>query len=188
MTSLDPEERCVALNVEGVEVATLNMGSVNFFEGVYVNTPSDIELWANRMKKKKIIPELCIFEAGMIENVKKLELKNLLGKNRYYNFSLGFPGAMPATLNNLILLIDSIPQNSPWFYVEHGLKNFMPVVRAISMNGHVRAGFEDNVYLDENTKASSNHVLVEKVSNLAVEMGRKIVDAAKAREILGLKG
>ena len=38
LSSLSLEQRCVCLNVPEVEVASLNLGSVNFGETVYVNT------------------------------------------------------------------------------------------------------------------------------------------------------
>ncbi len=187
MTALDAEDRCVALNVLGVEMATLNMGSVNFFGGVYINTPEDIVYWAKKMLDKGIKPELCIFEAGMINNVKSLGEKGLLTGTLYYNFSLGFPGALPATLKNLILLVDSIPKESPWLYVEHGIKNFMPIARAIAMGGHIRVGFEDSVWLNNKVKSQSNVELVEKASHIATEMGRDIATVKEARKILGLE-
>ena len=65
-----------------------------------------------------------------------------------YNFSLGFHGAMPASLKGLMLLKDSIPNECPWLYVEHGMKNFMSIGMAIAMGGHIRIGFEDSIFLD----------------------------------------
>ena len=186
LSPLTPEQRCVALNVEGVEVATLNMGSVNFFDGVYINSFDDIEYWAKKMKDKRIKPELCIFEAGMISNVDRLLNKRLLEPTLYYNFSLGFPGAMPASIKNLMLLIELIPKDSPWLYVEHGMKNYLSIARVISLGGHIRVGFEDSIYLDNTTTAVNNIELVEKAAHLSKEMGRKIANANEAREILGI--
>jgi 3-keto-5-aminohexanoate cleavage enzyme len=186
MSSLSAEQRCVALNVEGVQVATLNMGSVNFFDGVYINSFEDIEYWANKMKVRKIKPELCVFEAGMINNVNRLVEKRLLDEPMYYNFSLGFPGAMPANTKNLMLLIDQIPTNSPWLYVEHGMKNFLSIARAISLGGHIRVGFEDSIYLDETEEARENSELVEKAVCLSREMGREIANVDEARAIIGI--
>ena len=40
LSTLTLAERCVSLDVPEVEVASLNMGSVNFGETVYVNTPA----------------------------------------------------------------------------------------------------------------------------------------------------
>ena len=51
LSSLTLAERCVCLQVPEVEVASLNMGSVNFGETVYINTLPDIRYWAAEMEK-----------------------------------------------------------------------------------------------------------------------------------------
>ncbi|MEJ2474177.1 MAG: 3-keto-5-aminohexanoate cleavage protein, partial [Desulfobacterales bacterium] len=66
ISDLTLEERCVALDDPRVEVASLNMGSVNFEETVYINSLPDIRYWASRMQSANVIPELEIFEAGML--------------------------------------------------------------------------------------------------------------------------
>ncbi|MDD4149634.1 MAG: 3-keto-5-aminohexanoate cleavage protein, partial [Bacteroidales bacterium] len=58
---------------------------------------------------------------------------------------------------------------------------------AIAMGGHVRVGFEDNLYLEKGVLAKSNGELVAKVVRMAKELGRGIATSAEARQILGLK-
>jgi len=58
---------------------------------------------------------------------------------------------------------------------------------SIVMGGHVRVGFEDNIYLSKGVVAQSNGELVAKVVRLAKELGREIATPAEARTILGLK-
>jgi 3-keto-5-aminohexanoate cleavage enzyme len=55
------------------------------------------------------------------------------------------------------------------------------------MGGHVRVGFEDNLYLEKGVLAKSNGELVAKVVRLAKELGREVATSAEAREILSLK-
>ena len=55
------------------------------------------------------------------------------------------------------------------------------------MGGHVRVGFEDNVYIEKGVPAASNGQLVERVVRLAKELGREIASPDEARAILGLK-
>jgi 3-keto-5-aminohexanoate cleavage enzyme len=54
------------------------------------------------------------------------------------------------------------------------------------MGGHVRVGFEDNIYIERGVLAKSNGELVEKVVRIAKELGREIATPNEAREILGL--
>ncbi|KPJ78457.1 MAG: hypothetical protein AMJ54_03755, partial [Deltaproteobacteria bacterium SG8_13] len=66
LTRLTLEQRCVALNDPRTEVASLNMGSINFGEDVYINRLPDIRYWAQRMAETRVVPELEIFAAGML--------------------------------------------------------------------------------------------------------------------------
>ena len=54
------------------------------------------------------------------------------------------------------------------------------------MGGHVRVGFEDNLYLEKGVLAKSNGEMVAKVVELAKLLGREIATPDEAREILGL--
>ena len=54
------------------------------------------------------------------------------------------------------------------------------------MGGHVRVGFEDNLYLEKGVLAKSNGEMVAKAVSLAKILGREIATPAEAREILGL--
>jgi 3-keto-5-aminohexanoate cleavage enzyme len=58
---------------------------------------------------------------------------------------------------------------------------------AMAMGGHIRVGFEDNIYLRYGELATSNAKLVEKVVNVARELDRPIASPDDAREMLGLK-
>lgn len=186
VSSLTLDERCAALDAAGVEVATLNMGSTNLFGTVYANSPADIEYWAQKMKARKVKPEHCIFEAGMLAAVDELVRHRLVRGRPYYNFSLGFPGAMPASRRNLMLLLDSISPSAPWFYVEHDMTDFRPIALAIALGGHVRVGFEDSQHLDPARLATRNVELVAKTAALACSIGREIATPDEARRILDL--
>jgi 3-keto-5-aminohexanoate cleavage enzyme len=58
---------------------------------------------------------------------------------------------------------------------------------AMIMGGHVRVGFEDNVFLRRGELAKSNAELVKKAVNIAKELDRPIASPDEARLILGLK-
>jgi 3-keto-5-aminohexanoate cleavage enzyme len=57
---------------------------------------------------------------------------------------------------------------------------------AIILGGHVRVGFEDNIYISKGVRAKSNAELVEKIVRLAKELGREIATPYDARRILNL--
>ena len=71
VNELSPAERCVSLQSE-IEMASLNPGSINYDQGVYVNSPSDIAYWAQEMHRRGIKPDVAIFDGAMIANTMAL--------------------------------------------------------------------------------------------------------------------
>jgi 3-keto-5-aminohexanoate cleavage enzyme len=54
------------------------------------------------------------------------------------------------------------------------------------MGGHVRVGFEDNIFYKKGELANSNAQLVKRVVRLANEYGREIANPKEARKILDI--
>ena len=52
------------------------------------------------------------------------------------------------------------------------------------MGGHVRVGFEDNIYWSRGVKAESNAQFVERTVRLARELQREIATCDEARKML----
>ena len=55
---------------------------------------------------------------------------------------------------------------------------------ALLLGGHIRVGFEDNLYLSRGVKADSNARFVERAVALAKLLGREVASCAEARQIL----
>jgi 3-keto-5-aminohexanoate cleavage enzyme len=168
------------------EMATLTTGTVNFGSGVFMNSPDDIRLLARTMQEQGVRTEFEIFELGMINNALQLIKEGLVSGHQHYDLVLGVPGAMPATLENLLALVRSIPPEATWTVAGIGRHQLPMAVHALLMGGHVRVGFEDNIYYRKGELATSNAQLVERVVRIAREVGRPIATADEAREILGI--
>ena len=188
LSELSLEERCVALNDPRVEVASLNMGSVNFSEEVYINRLPDIRYWARRMEETNVIPELEIFEAGMLTAVAKLLEEKVLKPPLAFGFCLGFHWALPADPNSLFFLKSSLTEPAPWGVVHESMQDFSLLATAIGMGAAaIRVGFEDSVYYAPGKAAATNVMLVEKIVSLVHQIGYEVATPAEARELLGLK-
>lgn len=127
-------------------MASLNPGSVNYDQGVYVNSPADIDYWAREMKRRNIKPDIAIFEPGMVNNAMRLADQGLIDGPALFTFVLGQQGALPASPKNLLFLSELVPRGSFWSVAGHGGCDLAMSVLAMNMGGHVRAGFEDNPY------------------------------------------
>jgi 3-keto-5-aminohexanoate cleavage enzyme len=188
LSELSLEARCVALNDPRVEVASLNMGSVNFSEDVYINRLPDIRYWARRMEETNIIPELEIFEAGMLTAVTKLLQEKVLKPPFAFGFCLGFHWALPADPKSLFFLKSSLPEGVPWGVVHESMQDFSLLAMAIGMGASaIRVGFEDSVYYAPGRAAATNVELVEKIVSLIHQIGYEVATPGEARKLLGLK-
>lgn len=169
------------------EMATLSTGTVNFGDGVFMNSPQDIERLALIMQQEAVRPEFEIFEVGMIQNALNLVKKGLVTGHQHYDFVLGVPGAMPATLANLLHLIQLIPSEATWTVAGIGRHQLPLATHALLLGGHVRVGFEDNIYYAKGVLAKHNAQLVERVVRIASELQRDIASPDEARQILGIR-
>ncbi|MCL6476972.1 MAG: 3-keto-5-aminohexanoate cleavage protein [Peptococcaceae bacterium] len=183
---LGDEERIRPLAELKPEMASFDAGSMNFYHGVFINSPPFLEKLATVMLEKGVKPEIEVFEAGMIENALALAKRGLIKPPFHFQFVLGVHGGMGATPKNLLHLVESIPPGSTWSVIGCGKGHLPMSVMAIHMGGHVRVGMEDNVYYRKGVLARSNAEFVKRVVRLAEEFERPVATVQEARKILNL--
>jgi 3-keto-5-aminohexanoate cleavage enzyme len=153
---------------------------------VMVHTFPDMVHIANVMKEWGVKPELECYDIGMINNCIFLRDIGALEDPLYFQCVLGVLGQIPASLDNLIHMHRTIPQGSPWSVCAVGLSEWPMITTAMMLGGHVRVGFEDNIYLSKGVQAKSNAEMVEKAVRIARELDREIASVDDARRILHL--
>jgi 3-keto-5-aminohexanoate cleavage enzyme len=168
------------------ELASLDAGSMNFNERVFLNPPDFLEELAGRMLAAGIKPEIEIFDCSMIGNAGDIISKGLIKQPLWWQFVLGVKGGAPATARSLLYLVDSLPEGSLWSVCAVGPCQLPMNVQAIAMGGHARTGMEDNLYYRRGELAQSNAQLVARLARIARECGREPATPSEARQILGL--
>lgn len=168
------------------EMATLTTGTVNFGEEVFSNPLPLIAEFAKAMMERGVKPEIEVFELGMIQNALSLVKKGILQLPLHFDFVMGVPGGIAGEPRHLIHMVESLPPGCTWTVAGIGRSELPLATMAIVMGGHVRVGFEDNVYYAKGVLADSNAQLVERVVRIAGELGRQIATPDEARAILGL--
>lgn len=170
------------------EMATLDCGTLNFGgDEVFTNTENTIKYFGDRMIKLGIKPELEVFDKSMIDMALRLYKKGHIVKPMHFDFVMGVNGGISGELRDFVFMRGSIPDDATYTVAGVGRYEFPLAMAAIIDGGHVRVGFEDNVYLSKGVLAKSNGELVAKVVRMAKELGREIATPAEARQILGLK-
>jgi 3-keto-5-aminohexanoate cleavage enzyme len=189
LTDLTLEQRCVALNDARVEVASLNMGSINFGEDVYVNRMPDIRYWARRMEQTRVVPELEIFAAGMLPAYVKLVEEKVLQLPYSIGFCMGVDWALPADAETLFFMKTMLPEKDvPWGVIHAGMNDFALLAAAIGMGASfVRVGFEDSPFFAPGKAAKSNAELVERMVSLIHQIGYEVATCDEAREMLQIR-
>jgi len=170
------------------EMATLDCGTLNFGgDDVFMNTETTIKYFGDKMIERGIKPELEVFDKSMIDMALRLHKKGHIQKPMHFDFVMGVNGGITGELRDFVFLRGSIPSDATYTVAGIGRFEFTLAAAAIIDGGHVRVGFEDNVFISKGVLAKSNGELVAKVVRMAGELGREIATPEEARRILGLK-
>lgn len=180
------EARADVLSLD-VDMASLTLGSSNFLRQASVNAPEVIRGLAEEMRRRGILPELEVFEPGMVGFGRRLVEEGLLPERCYVNVLLGSPGTAPLTPAMLAAFLGEIPREWTWALAGIGRAQLDAALLALGTGGHVRIGLEDNVWHDRaRSRPATNAGLVERVAALAELAERPLATPAQARDLLGL--
>ncbi len=170
------------------EFASFDCGSMNWSHTTtFINSPTFLEKSGKEMKKNNVKPEIEIFDVGMLDNAKYYINKGILDEPAHFQFVLGAPGGMAATVENLVFLKNQLPPNSTWSAFGIG-KMHLPILYAtLALGGNLRVGMEDNIFYSKGVFAKSNVDFVERAKRIVHEFGKSIATPDETRKILGLK-
>ncbi len=187
-TGLTDEVRFRPVDELKPEMASYDCGTMNWqHRTVFENRPDFLEKLGMKMQEAKTKPEIEIFDVGMIHNALYYLKKGILKAPLHFQFVLGVPGGMPATVDNLLFLKNLVPSGCTWSAFGVG-KGHMPVLFAtLALGGHIRIGMEDNVQYSKGVLAESNAQFVERAKRIIREFGKEAATPDEARQILGLK-
>jgi uncharacterized protein (DUF849 family) len=170
------------------EMASYDCGSMNWLhKTVFVNDPEFLENLGLCMLENNIKPEIEIFDAGMMGNAIHYLKKGVLKAPLHFQFVLGAPGGMEATVKNLLFLYEMLPKDSTWSAFGIGKDHLKIMYAALSLGATgIRVGMEDNLYYSKGNLAKSNVEFVERAVRIVREFGKEPATPDEARKILSL--
>lgn len=184
---IDDEIRMKPFSELKPELASYDCGTMNWAHStIFENSPKFLEKLGIRMQEVGVKPEIEIFDAGMIYNAYHYLKLGVLKAPLHFQFVLGVPGGMAATVENLVFLKSLIPEGSTWSALGIGRGHLPIMYAALAMGGHIRIGMEDNIYYSKGVLAESNAQFVERSVRIIKEMGKEVATPDEARQILGL--
>ncbi|MFQ5517324.1 MAG: 3-keto-5-aminohexanoate cleavage protein [Acidimicrobiia bacterium] len=151
---------------------------------------AELEETARTFMRHGVRPELEVYHAGMLNNVRALIARGVLTDPLLVNLVMGIPGENTrATVRNLVHLVGGLPDGAVWAVTSIGARNHFRMLGAVlAMGGQVRVGMEDNVYIGPGELASSNAQIVEKAVGIMAELGFEPASPDEARRVLALRG
>src|SRR6266567_4174160 len=93
------------------DMATLTTGTVNFGESVFMNNRGLVETFARRLQVEGLVPEIEIFDAGMLDEAMRLYANGLITDPMHFDFVMGVPGGIGADPAHLVR---GLPRASTW--------------------------------------------------------------------------
>ena len=180
------KERCSL----GAEMMSLNMGTINLwtppYENVFMNEIPTIKRWVGYMYEAGIKPELEFYDTGMINATKMLVRDGVLKEPLHVQFvMIGTTGWSP-TPKTLLYGVEQLNPSWTWSVCSLGRTQLPMGSFAMTLGGHVRVGFEDNIYIRHGELAKSNSDLVKRIVTIAEALNIEVAKPDEARKILGL--
>jgi uncharacterized protein (DUF849 family) len=199
------------------EVASLNMGSINFalfpmlnrykqfkhdwektyLEGtrdlIFRNTFQDIEFVLKACQDNNTRFEFECYDIGHLYNLAHF-LERGLAKPPLFVQSvfgiLGGIGTHPEDVMHMRRTADRLlgRENYRWSVLGAGRAQMPIAAQAVAMGGNVRVGLEDSLWIGPGKLAESNAQQVTNVRKIIEGLGLEIASPDDAREILDLKG
>lgn len=215
--SMTVNDRMQAALTAAPEMASLNMGSMNFglfpaaerprdwkhdWEKVFLessrdfvfkNTFADIETLLTELGEKNGTRfEFECYDVGHLYNLAHFRDRGLVKGPIFIQFVLGVLGGIGADPENLMHLkatADRLFGEDYRFSVLGAGRHQMPLAAmSASLGGNVRVGLEDNLYMRKGELAQSNAEQVRKVREILDGLSLEIASPDEARSLLNLKG
>ncbi|SER67870.1 3-keto-5-aminohexanoate cleavage protein [Salisediminibacterium halotolerans] len=168
------------------EMCTLDCGSVNFGEMIYMSPTEWLKEQAQLVKDAGVKPELECFDTGHIRFANQLINEGLIDGTPMYQFCLGIPWGAAADAETISYMKSRIQTGAHWSAFGIGREQFPIAMQTALMGGNVRVGLEDNIYLKKGVLAT-NEALVDKMATMLRANNIGIMSPAEARDVYGLR-
>lgn len=168
------------------DICSLDLGSMNFQDRIFMNPPQWAAAALPCMRENRVKPEIEVFDVGHIYQAIDLIQQGLVEEPPYFQLCMGVRWGVAGTPENLLFMKNKLPANANWSVLGTQKSQLPMITMGMLLGGHVRVGFEDNIYVRRGVLAKNNAEMVELAADLAVRLGRQPASPGEARAILGI--
>jgi 3-keto-5-aminohexanoate cleavage enzyme len=138
------------------------------------------------LRRERIAPQYILYSPQEVARFHELRRRGVIPQTRPFAlFVLGrYAERTEAQPQDLLPYLAAHDPGCPWSVCAFGRREAACVLTAAGLGGHVRVGFENNLWLADGRIAASNAALVEQVAAGAGLIGREVADVATARGFL----
>jgi len=169
------------------DICSLDIGSLNFQDKTFMNPPEWGEIAAKKMREYGVKPEIEVFDIGHIYQAIDYIERDLFDNPPYFQLCMGTKWGIEGTPENLLFMQRKLPPNAIWSVLGVGKVQLSMITMGVVLGGHIRVGFEDNIYLKKGVLAKSNAQMVKMAVNLVNHLQCKVATTDEARDILGIR-
>ena len=195
----DVSEQSTSIREIKPHIAALNMGTMNYskyspkrkafdFDMIFPNKYEKIIALLKVMNESGVKPELECFDSGHTNGIWPLLDMGVLVPPLQFSFIVNVLGGIPGRVESLQLQTSLMPPGSEWEVIGISHGHWRMMAAALALGGNVRTGLEDHLYLPSGEMASSNGAMVEVLTRMVRDTGRRPATVDEAKEILSLKG
>ncbi|MCQ8186748.1 BKACE family enzyme [Streptomyces rugosispiralis] len=210
------DDRLAAARTFAPELASLNMGSMNFnfapavgrisdwrhgwerdyllgsADRIFSNTFTQIETVLNDLGERGTRFEFECYDIGHLYSLAHFVERGLVRPPFLIQGVFGVLGGIGPDLDHVQHMVRTADRLFGQDYLFSafgaGRHQFAVATHAAQLGGHVRVGLEDGLHVGAGRLARNNAEQVEKIVRILAEMGRTPATPDQARELLALKG
>jgi 3-keto-5-aminohexanoate cleavage enzyme len=169
------------------DICSLDIGSLNFQDKTFMNPPEWGKIAAEKMREYGVKPEIEVFDIGHIYQAIDYIERGLFDNPPYFQLCMGTKWGIEGSPENLLFMQRKLPPNAIWSVLGVGKVQLSMITMGVLLGGHIRVGFEDNIYLKKGVLAKSNAQMVKIAVNLVNHLQCKVATTDEARDILGIR-
>ncbi len=181
-----PEERHAPVGELLPEMCTLDCGSVNFGDMIYLSPTEWLRDHALLIQQSGVKPELECFDTGHLRFAKQLIDEGLIDGDPMFQFCLGIPWGAEADVETMLYMKNRLPENAHWSAFGIGRMQLPVAMQTAMLGGNIRVGLEDNLYLTRGVPAT-NEQLVDKAVEMLHVNGMEVMTPQEARDFYKLR-